>query len=144
MIKCSKVKKILSAYLDQELSQALSDRVKKHLANCLTCRQEHKQLSQIKQLFKEKKTLKADEEGLVSHLEEKMLNLGSQDFEVIGLGSLAYRFIPVPAVLAVLFFIFTFFSYFNSFEGYSLEEKVLSGEIITAETVARLILIGDG
>ncbi len=44
MMKCSKVRKLLSRYLDRELSGPQQETVNQHLAECAGCRQEYELL----------------------------------------------------------------------------------------------------
>lgn len=137
MGKCRRVKRLLSAYLDQETSKSDTDFIKTHLDGCLSCRRELDQFYQIKQLVlnKERRSISADR--LILDLEEETVGLSLP--QEVPVGSLASRFMPVPAVLAILLFVFVFVLRQDPVE-YSLEDRILSGEPVTTETAAKVVL----
>lgn len=50
-MKCSKIRKLLSSYLDKELKEKKSERIKKHLSRCPTCSKELEAFKNLHSLF---------------------------------------------------------------------------------------------
>lgn len=51
-IECNFVAENLSAFVDQELDETISYKIKKHLCNCLDCRRKFSKLLKLQRIIK--------------------------------------------------------------------------------------------
>lgn len=51
-IECNFVAENLSAFVDQELDESISYKIKKHLCNCLDCRRKFSKLLKLQRIIK--------------------------------------------------------------------------------------------
>lgn len=143
MKECERVKKLLSRYLDKEISGIDAAFVKKHLDICQICNKDYWGLFKVKQLMLEKERKSLPEDHLVSRLKEKILNQQHAEESMswlTGLGNLSRRLIPVPVAAIVLSIIFLIATSNQQIATYSLDEHILSGSQTTTETALGLIL----
>ncbi|MDD5561713.1 MAG: zf-HC2 domain-containing protein [Candidatus Omnitrophica bacterium] len=143
MIKCAKVKRLLSRYLDKEADKADTELVESHLDNCLLCKQELSALSQVKGIIIRKQRKSLPQDYLVCRLREEIAGekhtQGSFSW-LTGMGNLAHRLIPVPVAAIALSIAFLLITSNQPVSKYSLEEHLLSGTQTTTETALALIL----
>jgi len=143
MKECGRVKKLLSCYLDKEISDIDAVFVKKHLGICHICNEDYLELFKVKQLMldKERKTL--PEDYLVFRLKEKIVSQQHAEESLswlAGLGNLSRRLIPVPVAAILLSIMFLVAASKQQMITYSLDEHILSGSQTTRETALGLIL----
>ena len=143
MKECGRVKKLLSCYLDKEISDIDAVFVKKHLGICHICNEDYLELFKVKQLMldKERKTL--PEDYLVFRLKEKIVSQQHAEESLswlAGLGNLSRRLIPVPVAAILLSIMFLVATSKQQMITYSLDEHILSGSQTTRETALGLIL----
>ena len=107
-MRCNKVKKILGAYLDGELSENKAGKVKKHLEQCSACSWELKSFKDIDELGRrmiETSSPKMPEgywENYLAHLHQR---LGQEEIhQQSNTGNLFNRFFPFPLAFAVDWF----------------------------------------
>ena len=143
MKECGRVKKLLSRYLDKEISDIDTVFIKKHLDICHMCNKNYVGLLKVKQLMlgKERRTL--PEDYLVFRLKEKIVS--HQHAEEIlswiaGMGNLSRRLIPVPVTAIILSMMFLIATSKQQIASYSLDEHILSGSQTTTEAALGLIL----
>ncbi|MBI4834305.1 MAG: zf-HC2 domain-containing protein [Planctomycetes bacterium] len=58
-MKCDNIRELLSAYIDDELSEKESTMVRHHLEDCLDCKEEAVELNKVRQMMKELPMVKA-------------------------------------------------------------------------------------
>jgi len=143
MKECGRAKKLLSNYLDKEISGIDADFVKNHLDICHICNKDYAGLLNVKQLMlgKERRTL--PEDYLVSRLKEKIASQQHAEENMswlTGLGNLSRQLIPVPVAAIALSVIFLIATSKQQISIYSLDEHILSGSQTTTETALGLIL----
>ena len=143
MKECIRVKRLLSRYLDKEISNSDVALVETHTDICPLCKKELLELSRVKEIMlgKEKKTLPQD--YLVCRLREEIAGrqYTEKRLSLTGIGSLSRRLIPVPVATLVLSITFLFLtSTTQQVSEASLEDNILRGIPITTEVALGLIL----
>ncbi|MDD5746376.1 MAG: zf-HC2 domain-containing protein [Candidatus Omnitrophica bacterium] len=142
MNDCAKVKRLLSRYVDKEISPADSGRVKEHLVRCAGCRRELSEYSRIKQLVSAQERKELPPDYLVSRLREKIAGQPDSPSDVFwsGLGNLARRFIPVPAAVAVVSIVLMIAGPWPQTGNVSFSDNLLNDVPVTTETALGVIL----
>lgn len=142
MKECSKVKRMLSQYLDNETGYAGNIFVKTHLAGCSDCKEDLTKLLQLKDNISgaERKSLPRD--YMVSKLRQVIADetRERERFSIAGMGIFARRLIPIPvaAIIASVFFLMVIST--RTVITYSIEDHIFSGNATTAETALELLL----
>lgn len=143
MKECSKVKRLLSRYLDKEMAGSGTELVEAHLERCSFCRQELSELSRMKGIIlgRERKTLPPD--YLVCRLRREIAGqrYSQESLLVSGMARLCRRLIPIPMAAIVLSIVLLVLcSRPQQESGYSLEDNILSGTPVTTQTALALLL----
>lgn len=105
---CGAIGELLSGYVDQELTQQQSQRVRIHLETCEPCRRLHGDLKHMKEQLRQLSYPVSDEEVLAK-LEKDLFASGSRNFgwALLGLGALCavvagtvafFMFLAAPGV----------------------------------------------
>ena len=142
MKECSKVKRLLSRYLDKEIGGVDTALVEAHMESCFLCRQELSELSRVKGIIlgKERKALPQD--YLVCRLRREIAGQCScqESSLVSGMAGLCRRLIPIPAVAIVFSIVFLVLCSRPQKTEYSLEDTILSGTPMTTQAALALLL----
>ncbi len=148
-MRCGRIKRMLSVYVDNELTEGKRAFVESHTARCPACWQELSDFKKEHGLLSRKDSQVTGPlfwEVLKSRLEEKREELIAFD-----IGIWVRRLIPVTSALALTAGVFLVRSFIEKPQpvmvdsviaenGASLEERIISsGEKITNDTVLRLV-----
>ena len=143
MKDCNKVKRLLSSYLDKEISPNDNFFIEEHLKVCSGCRKELQELLKVKELILGSERKNLPDDYLVYRLRERIKSEDERRKKVTlsGMGNLSRKLIPVPAATILISVIFLFLVSQNSqLNEFSLEDNMLSGAPVTKEAALGLIL----
>jgi len=120
-MKCDRIKKLLNAYIDNELSEKDTKRVKMHLQECIDCAEEVAELDKVQQMIHELPKLKAPVE-LVEKVRQRITGIKQPEVSIFWRYSwLAGSFASAAAVFLLVYIVII-----NSYHGdYSVKESVL-------------------
>jgi predicted anti-sigma-YlaC factor YlaD len=142
MGECAKIKRMLSRYLDKEVSDADSVAIEAHLVNCPLCKKEISELYQVKSFASkiERKTLSQD--YMVSRLRDAIAyaQYAKKKLSLAGMGNFARKLIPVPVTAIVISILFLIFTSTQPVAQTSFEDHIFSGNAATMEIALELIL----
>ncbi len=97
-MNCKNVRKNLSAYVDEELSQELMNNIGRHIEHCPECRSEFEDLIILTNMFKETERLDAGKE-----IKNRILNAINSQYEKTDNG-VFYRYaLALTSVLILIF-----------------------------------------
>lgn len=143
MSECKKIKRLLSRYLDKEISEEDSVFIKTHLERCSFCMNELLALNRVKDfvLKKERKSFPPDYlfDRLNEEISRKKDAEGSLPW-IVAIGNLSRKLIPVPVTAIVLSMAFLLLISRQQADKYSLEEHLLDGSQTTTEIALGVIL----
>lgn len=136
---CANVQRLISCYLDGEIGHIDYFTIKLHIKNCPCCSKEFLELHKVKELIS-KKNRKAIQDFSVERLYEAILNRKQTVSWLVGMGDLAFKFIPVPALVVVLLIGFLFLGSSTQAVNSGLAADLLSGQPATIHTALGLVL----
>ncbi|MBI5050212.1 MAG: zf-HC2 domain-containing protein [Nitrospirae bacterium] len=143
MKECERVKKLLSRYLDEEITGIDAAFVKQHLDICNICNKEYLEFLKVKQLMLKKERKSLPEDYLISLLKEKITSRQYAEENIswlTGLSNLSRRLIPIPIAAIVLSVVFLIVVSGQKITAYSLDEHILSGSQTTTGMALGVIL----
>jgi len=136
---CANVQRLISCYLDGEIGHIDYFTIKLHIKNCPCCSKEFLELHKVKELIS-KKNRKAIQDFSVERLYEAILNRKQTVSWLVGMGDLAFRFIPVQALVIVLLTGFLFLGSSSQAGNNLLATDLLNEKPTTIHTALGLIL----
>ncbi|HNX80554.1 MAG TPA: zf-HC2 domain-containing protein [Candidatus Omnitrophota bacterium] len=143
MDRCLDIQRLLSGYLDKEISVADSARIEAHVSACRVCSRELLELTRLKGIVvnRERKSLPPD--FLVSRLREQIAAVqcdrGNGSW-LVGVSNFARKLLPVPIAAVVLSTMVLILSLQQTVNTYSLNDTMLNGKQITTEAALGLML----
>jgi predicted anti-sigma-YlaC factor YlaD len=142
MRECARIKRMLSRYLDEETNGADKAAIEKHLAGCLSCREELSGLVDIKGLVSGMERKILPQNYLVSRVYEKITDKRRliERFSLAGMGIFARKLIPVPVAAIIISIMLLILTSAQPITKNSLEDYIFSGNAVTSEAALELIL----
>lgn len=121
-MKCNEIKKLLNPYIDNELSEEDTNRVKIHLQECIDCAEETSELDKVRQMIHELPRLKAPIE-LVEKVRDRIVNVKQPEVSIF----LRYRWVIGSFASAAAVFLLVYITIINSYQyrDYPVRESVL-------------------
>ena len=142
MKECTRVKRMLSRYLDGETDRAGKSMVETHLAGCPLCAKEFSALLRIKELAvgMDRKALPRD--YMVLRLRDTIASAryAKEKFSLAGMGSFARKLIPVPVAAIIISVLFMVLVAKQPISASSFEDHIFSERSATTETALEVIL----
>jgi len=142
MIECTKVKRMLSRYLDKEIGGEDSVMIEAHLANCTQCSKELSELTRLKGIVSGVTRITLPQDYLVSRIRDSIMRTRCEErvFSLSDIGNFARKLIPLPIGILVASIVFLVFISVQPASKNSLEDHIFSGSNATTEMALELIL----
>ncbi|MFH0888520.1 MAG: zf-HC2 domain-containing protein [Planctomycetota bacterium] len=150
-MKCNEIKKLLNPYIDNELSEEDTNRVKMHLQECIDCAEETAELDKVRQMVYELPKLKAPME-LVENVRQGIVDIKQPKVSVFW----RYSWVIGSFASAAAVFLLVYIAVINPYqyrnypvgESVSNEQKRPEGllresEILTRQTAPMLHQEGE-
>jgi len=144
MKECPKIKRLLSRYIDKEISKGDNLFVETHLGKCFFCKKELEELNRVRSTISIRKRKELDLDRFITGLlweidEEESINAQPLS-RLAGMGELSRKFIPVPTILIILLFTLLILNSRDRMNMSSLEDNMLKGAPMTKEAALELVL----